>query len=461
MLSPTEVAPASWAPRLAASISPGPPPVITANPASPIARADLARAGVERVARGRAGRAEDADRGPEVGERLEALAQLLLDQREALLVGAGRGHGGLLGADDLLAEGGGRDGSWSAHCTVSFASGGPTTFESPHGSIRKTTAAPRRERRRRHRAGARRPARDRARSTVDDARAARLVRERQPTAGAAPETVRKAIEIGSPGARQRGDRGQRRLRAPRARAGPRRARPQARRHPRARAPRRSPSGSPPPSAPSATTRSRRRSRRSSAPRRRQHREELLRTLTAEDGSNPLVAMQAADRQARCSRPRSATGPRSSGCASRTRRRRGRCSGRSPSCQGDLARLLERERRRRARRRGRGGRDPQGGHVRGARARRDRGDRRLARRPRHAHRGRAGRGRRQEGRHAGRDRRLRRRLAGPDRVRGQGQAAVARTKAWAELNEAMAARAASFAVLVVAGEDNVPVRARAR
>ena len=37
MLRPTEVAPASWAPRLAASISPGPPPVITANPASPMA----------------------------------------------------------------------------------------------------------------------------------------------------------------------------------------------------------------------------------------------------------------------------------------------------------------------------------------------------------------------------------------------------------------------------------------
>ena len=38
MLSPTESASASCAPRFAASIAPGPPPVITANPASPIAR---------------------------------------------------------------------------------------------------------------------------------------------------------------------------------------------------------------------------------------------------------------------------------------------------------------------------------------------------------------------------------------------------------------------------------------
>ena len=88
MLSPTEVAPASWAPRLAASIMPGPPPVITANPASPIAPADLAGAGVLGIVGGRAGGAEDADRGPEVGERLEARAQLALDQRQALGVGA-------------------------------------------------------------------------------------------------------------------------------------------------------------------------------------------------------------------------------------------------------------------------------------------------------------------------------------------------------------------------------------
>ena len=53
---------------------------------------------------------------------------------------------------------------------------------------------------------------------------------------------------------------------------------------------------------------------------------------------------------------------------------------------------------------------------------DRGDRRRPRRRRHAYRRRAGRGRGQEGRHPGRDRRLRRLLAGADRVRGQGQAA---------------------------------------
>ena len=38
MLRPTDAASASWAPRFAASIIPGPPPVITAKPASPMAR---------------------------------------------------------------------------------------------------------------------------------------------------------------------------------------------------------------------------------------------------------------------------------------------------------------------------------------------------------------------------------------------------------------------------------------
>ncbi len=33
MLQPTDTPPASFAPRFAASISPGPPPVITVNPA--------------------------------------------------------------------------------------------------------------------------------------------------------------------------------------------------------------------------------------------------------------------------------------------------------------------------------------------------------------------------------------------------------------------------------------------
>ena len=39
MLSPIESAPASRAPRLAASMAPGPPPVMTARPASPTMRA--------------------------------------------------------------------------------------------------------------------------------------------------------------------------------------------------------------------------------------------------------------------------------------------------------------------------------------------------------------------------------------------------------------------------------------
>ena len=39
MFRPIDSAPASWAPRLAASMTPGPPPVMIVNPASPSSRA--------------------------------------------------------------------------------------------------------------------------------------------------------------------------------------------------------------------------------------------------------------------------------------------------------------------------------------------------------------------------------------------------------------------------------------
>ncbi len=47
--------------------------------------------------------------------------------------------------------------------------------------------------------------------------------------------------------------------------------------------------------------------------------------------------------------------------------------------------------------------------------------------------------------------------GPHRLRGQGQAALSSNRAWEELNAAMAERHADFAVLVVAGEENIPAK----
>jgi len=69
--------------------------------------ADLAGALVERVVDRRARGAEDADGVTDVGEGLEAGAQLGLDQRKALRIGARGDDRGPLGADDLLAERGG------------------------------------------------------------------------------------------------------------------------------------------------------------------------------------------------------------------------------------------------------------------------------------------------------------------------------------------------------------------
>src|SRR4051794_16033113 len=69
---------------------------------------DLPGAGVLGVVGPGAGRAEDADRGSDAGERLEAAAQLALDQAQALGVRARRHHVALLGTDDLLAKAGRR-----------------------------------------------------------------------------------------------------------------------------------------------------------------------------------------------------------------------------------------------------------------------------------------------------------------------------------------------------------------
>src|SRR3954467_12876852 len=101
MLQPMDSPPASRAPRLAASMMPGPPPVMTAKPASasrrPVSRAAadigadsggagagkraavLAGGGVHRVGLRRAGRAEDGHGGADLGQRIEAGDELAHD----------------------------------------------------------------------------------------------------------------------------------------------------------------------------------------------------------------------------------------------------------------------------------------------------------------------------------------------------------------------------------------------
>ena len=108
MFRPIESARASFAPRLAASIDPGPPPVITASPASPASCAVAARQLVLGVVARRARRAEDRHRRAHVRQRVEAHAQLLLDPLQPRLVGERGEDRRLLGGEDLLVEGGGR-----------------------------------------------------------------------------------------------------------------------------------------------------------------------------------------------------------------------------------------------------------------------------------------------------------------------------------------------------------------
>ena len=104
MSSPIEGTPASRAPRLAASMIPGPPPVMIAKPASPSSRAARARALVLGMVARRARGAEDRDRLADVRERGEPGAQLLvdpLDPRRVVEVGLDVDG---LGLEQLLVE---------------------------------------------------------------------------------------------------------------------------------------------------------------------------------------------------------------------------------------------------------------------------------------------------------------------------------------------------------------------
>ena len=76
MLQPMERPPASLAPRLAASMMPGPPPVMTVKPSSADPRADLAGQQVIRMCFLEAGRAEDRDAGTDEVQRPEAADEL-------------------------------------------------------------------------------------------------------------------------------------------------------------------------------------------------------------------------------------------------------------------------------------------------------------------------------------------------------------------------------------------------
>ena len=87
MPSPTLSPPASLAPLLAASIAPGPPPVMTAKPACASARpSSSAWAYAGCVGRGPR-RAEHPDRRSELGQRTEALDELGLDPEHPPRVG--------------------------------------------------------------------------------------------------------------------------------------------------------------------------------------------------------------------------------------------------------------------------------------------------------------------------------------------------------------------------------------
>ena len=295
--------------------------------------AELVGLRVQRVALGGAGRAEHADRRPEPGERLEALAQLALDQVEPLRVGAGRGDVRRFGADDLgvRRERFGRLRVF--HCSVSFASEAATTLASSHGSVRKTTALPRSARRRRRPSGAgREPARDRA-ADVDDARAAELVRERRRGAAAGRRPCRKAIEIGARVLEQRGDGGQRRLRASRVRAPAPASSRAARRGARVGRRGSSPSGSRAASTASATTRSRSRSTRSSR-RRCASSARRSRGCFRRGHRQPADRLQGPVVQKASRRSRSATAPRSR--AARIASGSRRCERRAGRAPGDGA-----------------------------------------------------------------------------------------------------------------------------
>ena len=86
MFAPTERPPASWHPRLAASMMPGPAPVMTAKPASARLPSQLASERVVRVLLGEPRGAEDGDDRTTQVEQLHPVQELEEDADSALHV---------------------------------------------------------------------------------------------------------------------------------------------------------------------------------------------------------------------------------------------------------------------------------------------------------------------------------------------------------------------------------------
>ena len=404
MLSPTEVAPASWAPRLAASISPGPPPVITAKPASPIARADLARPRVLRVAP-RACAPSRTRRPP--GRRSASASKPWRSSRStsssrsaSVRVEATRGDSAQMISSSGVAGSGGC-GSFIA------ASGSRPRPRLPWQVLMEASERPQLPLDQTAGDGTVRVVEDRLvieRLTVDDAGVG-AGRARAAGRGSArrPRRSTTAIEIGARVIESEGTAANVDYVRAELERRPRRARPQARRHARRgrRGARRADRGD-----------LRRRAQRLGPGADQGDRHRARRASSASSCCDADRRGRLATRWSRCrsgstrscSRPRSATAPRSRSCASRTRTSRARCRRQVHELKEHLARLLDKDEH-----------ELELAEAEAAGTRKgitfeervhdgDRGDRRRPRRRRHAHRRRAGRGRGQEGRHAGRDRR---------------------------------------------------------
>src|SRR5439155_26111989 len=89
MLPPTERPFPSWQPRFAASMLPGPPPVMMGNPSSASMRAHDAGRPVLREGRRRARGPEHRDRVVHVGERVEPFDELPHDPQHPPRIGPG------------------------------------------------------------------------------------------------------------------------------------------------------------------------------------------------------------------------------------------------------------------------------------------------------------------------------------------------------------------------------------
>ena len=125
MPSPTDRPPASWQPRLTASIVPGPPPVITAKSVAGQRGAELPAERVLGVVARGAGRAEDRDRPRQLGEHAEALDELRLDAQHPPRVGV-HPVAGAAGVQQPLVGGARLDALLAARSTT-----GPRCFSAP------------------------------------------------------------------------------------------------------------------------------------------------------------------------------------------------------------------------------------------------------------------------------------------------------------------------------------------